>query len=394
MDTNKILNISSNYSRRILFSYLEYDNIIRLIKYNKNLQNKLGIKIMNKKNYIIKEENKSDSYHLENNFTYIIVSLFIFYISFSFVLGLIEIGFFTYFFFSLLFSALNYALEYYINVKNIYKLNTITSFFYAIIIYIPFFKKHLIFIYSCLPIIFLHIIAYLFFPKHGKTYKSLREFKIKRCFILIISFLVLICKRFKLIYLKNTGFSIIIYIYFLYNCIYYYYLFHVVVVELFFNSNNYIPKSILLEYKDVKIKPYYLHRFKQIRNKEKFLKGIAKNFNVIHSNEELLIFSKINNLRINNNIQELLLDNYFPDFIINEQAEMILFPFIKIMKISEEKYLIKVNEQNFLNEIEIKNILVKDNLNRINIIKRNNDIYIYIFFLFKNKRKKILKKYI
>ena len=189
----------------------------------------------------------------------------------------------------MLFYALNYAFEYYINAKNIYKL-----FYkiYAIIIYISFFKKHLIFIYSCLPIIFLHIIAYLFFPKHGKTYKSLREFKIKRCFILIISFLVLICKRFKLIYLKNIKFSIIIYIYFLYNCIYYYYLFHVVVIELFFNSNNYIPKSILLEYKDVKIKPYYLHRFKQIRNKEKFLKGIAKNFNVIHSNEELLIFLK------------------------------------------------------------------------------------------------------
>ena len=138
MDTNKILNISSNYSRRILFSYLEYDNIIRLIKYNKNLQNKLGIKIINKKNYITKEENISDSYHLENNFTYIIVSLFIFYISFSFVLGLIEIGFFTNFLLILLFYALNYAFEYYINAKNIYKL-----FYkiYAIIIYISFFKN-------------------------------------------------------------------------------------------------------------------------------------------------------------------------------------------------------------------------------------------------------------
>ena len=85
MDTNKILNISSNYSRRILFSYLEYDNIIRLIKYNKNLQNKLGIKIINKKNYITKEENISDSYHLENNLANTIASSFIFYISFSFV---------------------------------------------------------------------------------------------------------------------------------------------------------------------------------------------------------------------------------------------------------------------------------------------------------------------
>ena len=377
LNTNKIMNISSNYCRKIIFSFLEYDHIVKLIKYNKNMQNKLGIKIINKKNYVIKEDNKSDSYKLKSNYEYINILLYSFYIFFSIVLGIIETGFFKFFIICFLLNALEYCM----NTKTYKLLYIIILTFYTIINIIAFIRKHLILFYLYLPIIFLHSITYYFFPKYGETYKSPRELKLKRFFILIISFFIIICKIFKFIYLKNNSISIIIYIYFLYNCIYYYFLFHIIIKELFLNSNNFIPKCILLEYKDVKIKPFYLHGFKDIIYKEKFLKRIAKNFNVKHSNEELQIFSKINNLRINNNIQKLILDKNFPDFIINEIADMILFPFKKIIKISEEKYLIKVNEENFINEIEIKNILIKDNLNRINIIKRNNNIYVYIFYL-------------
>jgi len=62
MNTNKILNISSDYNIKILFSYLEYNSIIKVIKYNKFIQNKLYIKI-DYNNYVIKKtinKNKKD----------------------------------------------------------------------------------------------------------------------------------------------------------------------------------------------------------------------------------------------------------------------------------------------------------------------------------------------
>ena len=56
MTTNKLLKISSDYNFRILFSYLDYNYIIKVIKYNKFLQNKVNIKIEAKCNYIIEEK--------------------------------------------------------------------------------------------------------------------------------------------------------------------------------------------------------------------------------------------------------------------------------------------------------------------------------------------------
>jgi hypothetical protein len=55
MNTNKILNISSNYNIRLLFSYLEYDSFVKIIKYNKLIQDKLNIKIDYNHYYDIKK---------------------------------------------------------------------------------------------------------------------------------------------------------------------------------------------------------------------------------------------------------------------------------------------------------------------------------------------------
>ena len=45
---NKILKINSNYNRKLLFSYLKYNFVLKLIKYNKLCQNYLD---MTKQNY-------------------------------------------------------------------------------------------------------------------------------------------------------------------------------------------------------------------------------------------------------------------------------------------------------------------------------------------------------
>lgn len=49
MNKNKLLNISSHYNLRVLFSYLEFNRTLQLVKYNKLLQEKLRI---TNRNYI------------------------------------------------------------------------------------------------------------------------------------------------------------------------------------------------------------------------------------------------------------------------------------------------------------------------------------------------------
>ena len=58
-NNNLIFNISSEYCLKSVFSYLEYDYILRLLKYNKRLQNKLEIEYNYlKSKYIIRKVKK------------------------------------------------------------------------------------------------------------------------------------------------------------------------------------------------------------------------------------------------------------------------------------------------------------------------------------------------
>ena len=60
-DKSILLNISSNYILKHIFLYIKFNTSLKLIKYNKSLQTKLGINIINYKEYsdfqyIIKSE--------------------------------------------------------------------------------------------------------------------------------------------------------------------------------------------------------------------------------------------------------------------------------------------------------------------------------------------------
>jgi len=145
---------------------------------------------------------------------------------------------------------------------------------------------------------------------------------------------------------------------------------------------NYKFEFYILEYKKIKIEDYFLQNYENENNKENYIKDNCKNFKNKRTTEELEIINKINNFRRNNNIKKLLNDNTFPLFLINKQSEILLFPYKKIFKsLNDTKYICKINEkdEDFINDNEIKTILLKDYLDRINVIKQNDIIYILLF---------------
>jgi len=50
-NNNLLSNISSNSNLKLIFTYLKYDDILKLIKNNKSLQNKIGIEKTNYMDY-------------------------------------------------------------------------------------------------------------------------------------------------------------------------------------------------------------------------------------------------------------------------------------------------------------------------------------------------------
>ena len=74
---NLLAKITSNFNLKLIFTYLKYDYILKLIKNNKSLQNKIGIK---KKNYKDYSNNKIFSKELKKIFIQFILKLFIFFL--------------------------------------------------------------------------------------------------------------------------------------------------------------------------------------------------------------------------------------------------------------------------------------------------------------------------
>lgn len=115
MNNNIILKIKSNYNIKLVFSYIEYNRIIKLIKYNKAIQNKVEIKLI--KNYTLEKKyninyNKKliDSIFNMNtinlnstNFIVFIISCLIIYGFIKFIISILYISIkFVYFLFILL----------------------------------------------------------------------------------------------------------------------------------------------------------------------------------------------------------------------------------------------------------------------------------------------------
>jgi hypothetical protein len=157
------------------------------------------------------------------------------------------------------------------------------------------------------------------------------------------------------------------------------------------NDMHFEINNFLTSFNKIKINNYELPKdFGELskNGKKEYVFEHYKDYNHNISNEQKKLITSINDFRGIKNIPLLGICNTrkIPDFLINEISEVMLWPDKNIFKLSNKKYLFKYPigkfEINFKNKDEnILSILLKDNLNHIQIITYQNIEYIFIYEL-------------
>ena len=116
-----------------------------------------------------------------------------------------------------------------------------------------------------------------------------------------------------------------------------------------------------------------------IFKKENFSKYKYKS----NTNKISLILEKINDIRRKINISLLRTqEEYLPDFIINEKTKMFFYPNENIYELSPNFYIFKYPNdefQNHINDKDIMNIIKNETLDTISLIEKNESDYIFIY---------------
>ena len=362
---NMLLNIPSNFILKSLFLNIKYNTILKLIKYNKSLQKKLGIGLENYKDYtdfeyITKKEEIGSDAKLE----FLINEAFDFHYKFIIIYSIIV---------NLFQIKLKNGYDIFINITN----------------------------KSLFGLIIFNLIFYYFPNKFDKK-------NINYCHLIIVCFFTLIYALYEIEILLKLGILI-------YNALktstinwsYIFIIFDIIFIlfNLFWTHLNY---ANYLEFKDIisrieNMTKYYLIRYKNISikaylmdkkfdtsnnsNKMKYIKNIEKNLKHRSFERDKYIISVINDMRSNNNLSLLNTKYTLPNCIINEPTKFIFYKNQNIFKISDNKYILKYKLGSFeidsplfrYDNKDIINILLNKNLNTINVITQGKFQYLLIY---------------
>ena len=385
IQSTEINKMKNDYILKSLFSYINYNKILDLAKINKNLQTRLGITL---ENYEYKLNYPNYVYVKEKN---IVLSRFIGYDLSPIVVSTITILMACLCFpYDLIYSILLISLKTFNdnNLKDDYNQSELKII--KIINYCMFILDSSIigFTFLC--------IFYIIPLDEDYGLKKLFKF-ILMVFFNLINLLSEGCAIWKLVLsykIKKGGvkwFMVMDYIFIVFNFIYSVYF---IIITLFFYGlsgqdivNRY--KYYLLSFDNIKINEYELpDDFEKMNKKERknyILQNIDNYENNITDKQNELI-DLINNLRREKDVKELEKDNNktIPKFIMKKPAELLLMPTKNIFKLSNKKYIPKHPLNEFEKLIVDKNknivdILLKDNLNHIQIVNQNGIEYIFVF---------------
>ena len=377
MKSSSLNNISSVYTIRLIFSYLEYNHFFSLIKYNKQIQNKMKINLkenvfLNK--YIERMTKKKYAEDFGERLALLPGAI---------IYGPIYIYFFLHY-------LLNAILTIDLNPK-LYK----NKDKYWEIINNSIIRKLLTPIFHFFSI---YVIFHVLYNLLGDYISTQKIFLFLLDLVIIVHSLyeIALFKKIKMIYSYALNGKWIIFfdelliivnlIYIIVTCICY----------LSYRKIKTFPKYektyFLNQYKGILIKEFKISEdftnYSQ-EDKNKFISTNVDNFKIKYSKNDLVLINHINDYRIKNNLNELIIDEKIPNFIIKGSTEIFLSS-KNIMKLSNIKYVLRFNKTNISfetlqNNKEIMEIINNPFFNKINIVQQSENKYITIYEEFDGK---------
>ena len=402
---SNVLNINNIDKLKLIFSYLDSQYILKLIKYNKKIQNELGIKLENYKNnlnnpkYIIQKEidyEDRDFYH----YTYkkpeewnseAELGLFGFFFCLTFIYFIYILVYSILLFFKNSFNENNTLKEKYEEKSN--TIHNINLSLFGLILYIIIF--FLLFILLLCKdddnnhkknwINIINIILNILLIPH---YLIIILFEILIIWKLILSYEIIKgniiwCMIMDYIFLIFNFIYILFILYLTYNFFYYY----IIHYDEYFYLNNFSYSITSLN--NIKIKKFKVSEdFIEMTENEKkeFLLDNYKNMEYVNSVEEKNLINLINEFREKNNLPKFLVNFSFklPNYIIKQPSEIMINPQQNLFEKLNKKYLFRYPigefEKNFNNKNpEIISVLLNKNLNSLQIITKDNIEFIYVY---------------
>ena len=382
--------IGSDYILKSLFSYINYERTLKVIQKNKNLQNRLGIKLQNyqnlsnypnyeyiKESKIIEKKDRNDvddltamekAYQLVC-YTCATIFLFLYILIYSILLASLDT-----------FNNSNTKDNYNKTAKNTIKIINRCLFLFVISI-----------ISSWSLLIFYVYKKCISDYGYKKVLKSILLILINIIYILfeflIIWKLVLCYKIIKgsIPWFMKLDYAFIFinfaYIIFLISCTIYF--FHISGKHIEYSSKIY-----LISFNKIKIRDFILpddfHKW-ELQRRKKFVLSNYKNYEYEVSSEQFFLNLNINNIRIRNSVPETILKKVIriPECVVYKPIEEMLYPEKQIFKLSDKKYLLKYNVGELKNSLEkyepdALKILLKDNLTNIQIITQEKIEYLIL----------------
>ena len=378
MKTNSsLLNITSDYTLKKIFSFVEYNRFLPLIKYNKQLQNNLQINI---------KESAHQNKYIEKMITVNIddddkLGRALLLIYGGIIFGLIYLYFFLHYYLNAILY-INLDLKLYKNKDTYWEI--INSFL---------FRKFSIFFHFYSMYVLFHIL----YRYYSDYIDSKNKFI---CLHLSVIFAhcwyeIGLFSKIEIINSFALNGKWIRYFDGLYIFLNFIYI--IVSVFLFYvycayckTSPRYDKIFYLTMYKNIIIKKVDLDLSnKNEHDKRKYISSIANTFEIKNSDNDLKLIKSINYFKLKKNLNELICDKKIPEFIIKGNTEIILAN-SNIIKLSDIKYVLKFKEEfvdfeRMRSNTSIMNILKKNFLNKINIVQQGNTKYITIFEDFDEK---------
>ena len=383
--SKNLIQIKSHYNLKTIFSIINYDRVLKLIKYNKKLQTSLGLNIQFyqqrsnfqylhrqrsiKKDTIINDPIYSIMIYCPS--TLLTLILFIYVLVFSSLLA--SKG---------AFDEENTQTNYDENISDIIDKINLSLFGFLAYIIVSYF---IFFIWA-------------FNDCHRDFGLTL---VIKRIVIILIEILyllydiVIIVKlaySYKIKKDKTTWFMVCDYILIILISVYFAFLIPYI-RGFFIHSGTVVIKipeaNILTKFRDIKINDFLLSAdFENVNDYEKrnYVLNNKNNYKIKTSQKQKDLIYSINQFRIENNIDRLTYNEIinFKDIIFDNYSEPIFYDYENIFKFSNGNYLLKypINdfETRFKNkENNIVQILLNYYLDKIIIIEKDNFEYIFLF---------------